>query len=213
MFQPNFLAFGANHIISARRFPRQNFTQIPTKFVPKSNFNLKSFPVSLPISRRFRRRASIPWTAGRNRKHVWNQAIQVKTRKAARRSAYNEIRCVVGASLSTGDPAPSSLSLHLRTSLSLFASRLLAICATMRATKPGKLNQRISRIYRHEIPRVHRGCTSSPKPPPEYFSTARLSLPWKRTGSREKPLPRALPIFRPRNSLSLSLVACYPYLG
>lgn len=47
-----------------------------------------------------------------------------------------------------------------------------------------------------------------PKPPPEYFSS--VPLPERRPVSREKPLPRALPIFRPRSFLFLVTLSRYP---
>lgn len=117
------------------------------------------------------------------------------------------------------DPFPWSLSLHLRgiyvhADGSLAAQRQL-MCVYTRGrqrTGNGKLNQRISRIYRRAIPgyckctvsvtscRIflgwnRRGCLST-------ISLLSFRVSYEETASWEKALPRVLPIFRPRFSVA-----------
>lgn len=99
-------------------------------------------------------------------------------------------------------------------SLFLFVSRnSLFTCVYQWSTKAGKLNQRISRIYRHAIP-GYRECTVSVTSGRIFLGTRQFSLPAGRP-LREKNLSpgyyRSFDLVSslPRNSL----VACYRSLS
>ena len=102
-----------------------------------------------------------------------------------------------------------SFPLSLCFSLSEAEERSVHICIYQRCTKAGKLNQRISRIYRHAIP-GYRECTVSVTSGRIFLGTRQFSLPAGRP-LREKNLSpgyyRSFDLVSslPRNSLSLSL--------
>lgn len=149
------------------------------------------------------------------KRNEWKEPA-VKWRLSKLEGAHNEIRRVSWMLL---DPewflSAWSLSLHLRGVYIHARGRSPVamsayVCVCEGGGRNGKLNQRISRIYRRAIPGYCK-CTVSVTSCRIFLGNPVLAYPLflsfsptypTKTASWEKALPRVLPIFRPRFSVA-----------